>query len=505
MSPIINRSIQLVLLLATCALATVPQRDRSPKPSHLPYHAEAGTVSRDWPAPLGPFSYLREFDKIIRFQAFWQQDNPSLPHYGGMIEAEGGPLGDVIQTDNTLEAIWCWSRWRQLTGSDEMDAHLDAAWIYCQNYPAWAEEGGVGDNYYRNHNSAWALAACDMYEEATGDTTYRAYGRTCATYIAEHPMFLGSSSTVNAFVTGWCAGSLYEYALRHEREDLRVTALAEAERLFEWIMVDPETRLALDDWAMSSGTMVWGIATTLFRERPLLAQAWHFRHAFDVPEWSHWRNIPGYDWDSSWNVAYANGLFTLAEVLGDPVMRERAVRITDGLLSWDVDDDGGIMADTHDPPDEDMSWVSCYLARFCVDRMLPSTLPGADADLLRLDGLLDEEDLLQEPGLPTQAGLIVVGNGSSSDHTWQVTLELNGNVLESWSGNLAFAGLDTLDFAFPSDLPVGRHEVLAYLNQDDNSRNDTLRLHLWVPPELPASRVIERPDGSWGPALKRTR
>ncbi len=485
------------LLLSTLILhpvrATPPAQEAEHDLDHSHFVIQDDSPGRDWPEPLGPFSYMREFDQIIHFLADWQQLDPFLPHYGGMIEAEAGDLGGVIQTDNTLEAIWCWSRWRQLTGRTDMDNHVNAAWIYCNNYPAWQEEGGT-DEYYRNHNSAWGLAACEMYEAATADTSYRQYARNCATQIADHPLPLYSTSTINAFVTGWCAGSLYEYALYHNDDELKQVALDEAERLYNWIMVNPVTRLALNDWAMSSGTMLWGLSTSLFRERPLLAMNWHFSHAFDVPEWAHWANLPGYDWDSSWNVAYANGFFELALATGDPEMQARARRITDGLLSWDLDDDGGIMADTSDPPTEDMSWVSCYLARFCLARQLPETLPENDAALIRFDGLLDEMVLEQGGFDPVATGLIALAESLNDVEGAEATVLLDGDLLFNWTGTLQSAQTDTLSFSLPAGLESGRHSLVAWLDAPDDlhAANDTLRINIWIPAARGVCRITDR-------------
>ena len=51
------------------------------------------------------YNYFFEMKQIASFLAGWQMEDPGSPDYGGMIEAEAGDLADVIQTDNTLEAI----------------------------------------------------------------------------------------------------------------------------------------------------------------------------------------------------------------------------------------------------------------------------------------------------------------------------------------------------------------------------------------------------------------
>jgi hypothetical protein len=474
------RSLLPLFCLALSTLevrATVPQRPEQlwEGPVVERPRREAGPA-REMPAPLGPFCWLREYEQISDFLAVWQVGNPASPNYGGMIEAEAGPLGGVIQTDNTLEAIWVWSKRRAWTGRTDRDANIAAAWTYCTNYPAWAEEGAPGDNYYRAHNCAWALGACREYEAATGDTTRRAYARTCAAYIAQHPLPLPANASLNALVTGWCAGSLYEHAVAVGREDWRAAALEQGLDLLDWVEANPAQWLAWDEWAMSGGTILWGLCRSVFTEAPLYGQHWLPDHVFHVPDWTDWHNVAGYDWDSSWNVAYANGLFAVQDATGDPVSAERARRITEGLLSLDTDDDGGIMADSHDPDTEDMSWVTCYLARFGLARLIGQP-PVRDAAPLRLHGLVDEEVVVQ--GQPRELAVIVANHGLEAAAGVTVSLEVDG-VVSSGQVDLDFADLDTLVLATWTPVLQGRHRIRAWTSwtQDGNPANDTLAVDL---------------------------
>lgn len=483
------RAAWIMLLLVGSLRATVPQAPRetweSPTPTTRPDRPQG---TRELPPPLGPFNWLREYSQISDFLADWQVRQTGHPQYGGMIEAEAGPLGGVIQTDNTLEAIWVWSRWRSWTGSGRYDANVAAAWVYCVNHPAWLEEGGTGDNYYRAHNCAWGLAACLEFEAATGDTTRRAYGRTCATYIAQHPLPLGSS--LNALVTGWCAGSLYEYAVATQRDDLRAAALEQGLDLLDFVDSDPAHWLAWDEWAMSGGTMLWGLCRSVFTEAPLYGQQWLQQRVFDVPDWADWHNVDGYDWDGSWNVAYANGLFAVQDAVGDPVSAERARSITEGLLSLDTDDDGGIRAESEDPDTEDMSWVSCYLARFCLARLVGS-VPQRDAGTLRLHGLLDEDVVVQ--GQPIPLRIVVANHGVQDLEDFPVVLEGDGGSLVAVA-TLAAASVDTLDFGEWTPATPGRHRLRTWsqLPQDENSRNDTLTVDLVaLAPPLASPRATD--------------
>lgn len=482
-------SLLLLALLAGGVQATVPQAPREvwPELGRRPGLPAPGV--REFPPDLGPFAPLRQYAQVARFLADWQQLAPNHPHWGGMIEAEAGPLGDVIQTDNTLEAIWVWSRWRRWTGDTSYDAAVAAAWTYCLNYPAWLEEGGVGEHYYRAHNCAWGLGAALEYEAATGDTTRRAYGRTCAQFIVDHPLPLGNQGqSLNALVTGWCAGSLFEYAVAVERPDWRAAAVEQGLDLLDFVEVDPARWLAWDEWAMSGGTILWGLCRSVFSEAPLYGQHWLQNHVFQAPDWADWHNVSGYDWDGSWNVAYANGLFAVHQTVGDPVSAERARRITEGLLNLDTDDDGAIRADSQDPDTEDMSWVTCYLARFCLSRLVGEP-PALDVAPLRLAGLRDEDVVPAD--LPLELRVVVANHGLQDAAGVSLALERDGQVL--WDACAPpSAQLDTVSFGDWTPIP-GRHRLRLWtsLPGDTNPANDTLAVDLTAL-AVPGSRDVAR-------------
>jgi hypothetical protein len=256
-----RRLVLLLCLLAlpVTALATAPAPDPANDPNaDWQLWLQGGPRdARVMPPDLGPFNYLREFDQIMGFLADWQVSDPDSSDYGGEIEAEAGYLGGVIQTDNTLEAIWCWSRYRQLTGSTDYDDNIAAAWVYSTNYPAWLEEGSPGDDYYRVHNCAWGLTAVLMYAAATGDHSHDAYAETCAQYIVSHSLVIDGtiwSQRLDAFCKGWAAGNLYLYGEATSNLTYMNSALVQGADVLAWIDLAPSTNLAAEYWAMSSGT-----------------------------------------------------------------------------------------------------------------------------------------------------------------------------------------------------------------------------------------------------------
>ncbi len=434
----------LVAVLAAPALATVPAPPLDEADLNLPPDFAGPSGMRTMPTPLGPFNYLRELDQIAAFLAVWQVSNAASPNYGGMIEAESGELAGVIQTDNTLEAIWVWSRYRELTGRTTYDANVAAAWVYCLRYPAWLEEGSAGDDYYRVHNCAWGLTAVMQYEAATGDVTYASHATTCASYIRSHSLNLGVTNTwtqrLYAFCKGWAAGNLYLYAEAVGSAPLLTAALDQGQNVLSWLNAAPATRLGWEYWAMSAGTCVWGVCNSVFRADPAAGVAWIAANGGYLDVWQDWYNTNGYDWDSSWNVAYANAHYAMSDLAGDDPWYANGVLVTDALLSLDTDDDGGITAESIDLANEDMCWVTSYLAKFCLDRLI-GTPRQNDVGVLRFVGVNDGD--VFEVGQPIPIRPLVTNFGLADQTAVPVWFDVVWS-RDEFVVDLPFAAMDTL-------------------------------------------------------------
>lgn len=469
-----------LLALASPALATAPAPDPATDSSaDWQLWLDGGPRGdRVMPAPLGPFNYLREFDQIVGFLADWQVSDPDSSDYGGEIEAEAGYLGDVIQTDNTLESIWCWSRYKQLTGSTAYDDNIAAAWVYSTNYPAWLEEGAAGDDYYRVHNCAWGLTAVLMYAEATGDHSYDAYAETCAQYIVDHPLVIDGTvwnQRLDAFCKGWAAGNLYIFSEATGNLTYRDSALIQGDDVLAWIDAAPAANLAAEYWAMSSGTALWGVCNSVFAYDPAYGQNWLATNAQYVDTWQDWYSVPGYDWDVAWNVAYGNAHFAIYDLTGDPAHLGYAKTIMDALLSYDTDDDGGIVSQSTDPVTEDMTWVTNYLCKFGVDRLMGDVYTN-DTGVLRFGGIVDGQQFGPGETIPI---VIQATNFGLAGQTG-VTVELEGDYgTGSWTRNLPFVAVDTLvvNPAWTPPTP-GSYTLTArtVLAGDENPANDALTI-----------------------------
>ncbi len=299
---------------------------------------------------------------------------------------------------------------------------------------------------------------------------------------------------LHTFVKGWAAGNLYLFGEARADQALMAEAVTQGNDVLGWLDSDPALNLKQEYWAMSSGTVLWGVANSVFRDDPVLGTTWLGTNAPHLQLWTEWYNGPGFDWDSSWNVAYANAHFAVWDILGDPTYYDNGVTITDRLLSYDTDDDGGILAESQDPNTEDMTWVTSYLMKFGVDRLM-GTPALHDVGALKFDGLADGDAfLLGEPitirVLPTNYGL--------SDETG-VALHLTGDQTALTTIDLAFAALDSVTLV-PAWTPpaAGTYTLTAYtvLAGDSQASNDSVTVQIQVNGSTGLAEGLEAPSAS---------
>lgn len=468
----------IILGLATAGMlfATVPYKQGPYVGPVRPYLLQDDTID---PLKLR-FNYLYEFAQIAQFCADWQLDDIDSVDHGGMIEAESGELADVIQTDNTQEAIWVWARYGELTGDTGRFAdNIDKAWMYCENFPAWEEEGEEGNDYYRNHNCAWGVAAEERYRMIYGDESWMWYADSCAEFMKYHPMNIWNM--VNRFVTGWCAGWLYSYGVEQDDSEARDTACALADSLLTFIEPQIEARLQDERWAMSAGTMVWGICNSSFLQDTLRGQQWIAENGHLVDTFQTWYANDYYSWDNSWNVGFANGHGAMYDISHDETYARHHRWLTHKLLSYDTDNDGGIMATTQDADTTDMTWVSLYVCMMGLDRLIGEVYDH-DAGALMIVGLHDGDQI--EAG--TQMDLAAVVSNYGIQALSGVSVNLSGDAAGSGTSDLDFLSNDTLTLA--TNWTVTDSAVLVLTvehDQDQNPANDTyvVRLNKAAVPE----------------------
>lgn len=417
------------------------------------------------------YALLYEYVQICDFLTTMQELDPLSPDYGGMHEGESPDLWAIIETDNTQESIRVWSTFAELSGDLETyRSHIEAAWFYTMNNPAYDEEGTVSD-YYRVHNCGWALVAESKYRQVYSDSSYLWYADSCAAYIRAHRLgYTGYTSFYNSLhplVEGWAAGTLYDYGIEQGDQESVNHALEVGSDVQAWIEADT-TRLSTNEvWAMSGGTAMWGVCRSVFADDPSAGQLW-------LPEQLPYMDTyagPG-EWNNSWNVWYAHAYHAAAGVLSDPTCTGYAYALVDTLLDADTDNDGGIMATSTDSDTEDQSWVSCYLDYMGLSYFIYE-FPSWDAtalDFLQPDTLLPIAE-----GLPYEVSVMVANTGLSPFGS--INVSVSGAFSGSGSAFLDFADVDTIYLGEWTPSAPGPAELTMTISPGGElSANDTLTL-----------------------------
>ncbi|MCC7431763.1 T9SS type A sorting domain-containing protein [bacterium] len=427
-------------------------------------------------------SYPVRIAEIAHYLSVWQVKDSSDPEFGGMVEAESGDLSDVVQTDNTLESIWVWCAYGELTGdTTTYKQNILDAWIYAQNFPAYNEEGS-GSDYYRNHNCAWALVAETAYRNLYNSATYSNYAQTCANYISNHPMNFSQSgyTNIHPFVAGWCAGNLYLYGVDTNNQNYKNTAVTWGNNVKTWLEANV-ANFSREDWAMSSGTAVWGLCNSTFKENPTLGQTWIAQNSANFEVFVPYTNISGYDWDASWNVAYANSHAALFDVSGDSSFYRNHLALTDTLISFDKDKDGAIPAETAVINNEDMTWVSCYLALMGAGNTL-ANLPQHDVGFREI--VLPKKNQTFAVGQPIPLKVRLENFGLEVPTSLiLINANVTGTSLNSGLNSFVnVCGSVVLELGTFTINQAGTYELVFSLQSqgDSDFRNDTLKVEINV-------------------------
>ncbi|MEO0240343.1 MAG: T9SS type A sorting domain-containing protein [candidate division WOR-3 bacterium] len=313
------------------------------------------------------WSYIHELFQTASFLTTLQVSDTNSPNFGGMIEGENAM--NIIETDNTQEAIWVWSRYMELTGDTIYKKNIRRAWIYVKNFPAWKEEGTT--DYYRVWNCGLGLFAEQKYREVTQDTSYKWYADSCILYILTHDLpFTGIDTfykRLHPKVQSFVAGCLYLYAKSMNDSALMDSAIEMAIRVKNWVEQDPNTRLNDEVWAMSGGTVVWGLCNSIFKDDSISGYNWLNTY---IPLMKYYQ--PTGEWNNSWNIWYARAYDASARIAQKPDWDLFHHELTDTLLIQDLDNDGGVPPTKGGPPTGDHSWISSYMVFMGFENLMDS-------------------------------------------------------------------------------------------------------------------------------------
>jgi hypothetical protein len=386
-----NRLIVLFTVIVLATTCSTVFATRYMTPEELAAQQASIQEARPQPAPSTSQPFMPVYKEFIQrtadFLAHKMQDSLSSdPSYGGMREAENQMT--TIETDNTLEAIWFWSRYYQLFGVDAYHQNIDRAWIYVNKNPAWREEGGAY-NYYRDFNCGLTLFAESKYREVYGDTAYlHMCTDSCIPYLFSHPLSFTQSGYeyLNPFTTGYCAGMLYRYWNDRGVQAYHDTAVARGTLVKNWIQAGAQARLQYNVWAMSGGTALWGVCNSVLQEDTIAAKAWL---AIYVDSMNFFQ--PSGSWNNSWNIYRAWAYRAAWDIGHVGQWQTNHKRLVDTLMAQDQDLDGGIMETWNNPQNTDGSWTSTYLDFMGMDYLFdPSQVELGTPGRKNLDFTLQE-------------------------------------------------------------------------------------------------------------------
>ncbi|MEO0142564.1 MAG: hypothetical protein ABIL15_04340, partial [candidate division WOR-3 bacterium] len=320
------------------------------------------------------WSYIHELVQTAQFVASMQVSDSLDPEFGGIIEGED-QLG-IVETDNTQQAIWVWTRYYEITGDTTYFLNTRRAWIYIMNHPAYLEEGTESD-YYRVWNCGLALFGETKYRQTFNDTTYLWYSDSCARYIIHHPLPFDAPDPyyrrLHPKVTSLVAGMLYQYGQVMGNQTYCDSALNCGMRVKNWIEENPSVNINDEIWAMSGGTAVWGLCRSIFDADTLMGQSWLSTY---LPYMKYYQ--PSGTWNNSWNIWYANAYNFSGRILQNGTYLNYHHSLTDSMLIQDYDDDGGIPPTRSWNQYQDHSWVSNYMVFMGFEGLMDS-IKNSDA------------------------------------------------------------------------------------------------------------------------------
>jgi hypothetical protein len=464
-----RRILLAVLALASAALATRMWTEEEFERYYQDYQPQ--WLPRPESLIYGPrrFNYLRQVKLTCDFVASYQVSDSLNSQFGGIIEAEHLPA--VIETDNTQEAIWIWSRWYELTGRDDYRENIRRAWIYVKNFPAFREHNGdPGSIWYAVWNCGLGFMAEAEYRRAYGDSSFLAYADTCRSFYLANPLL--NASAQDNFVTSQSSGMAMDYARLMNDAVLHDTSLARGQRVKTWIETDADSMLGSQAWAMCGGTAFWGVTNTVCKEDTVAGRVWLETYAESLPGF-----YPSGMWNCSHNIWLANAYRSSAEVRHDTLDWMMHHYLVDTLLMRDTDDDGGIPATWTDPNTQDQTWVSTYLDFMGMDVFVTPTF---DTDVSVLEFVAPDPHGVYVAGDSIEVSVPVANVGRYTASDFDLTIDAGGMGTGVHIDSLPFLATDTF-VAGPILLDTpGLYTLLAYTDGDDNPLNDTVRLGLRV-------------------------
>lgn len=463
-----RRTVTLTLLLVTVASATRLWSQEELEKSFAHYQPTPTPPPRLVPPGPRRFNYLKRIKWVCDFVARYQVSDSSSPDFGGVIEAEHLP--NIIETDNTQEAVWVWTRWYQLTGRDDYHENIRHAWIYIRRNPAYREHLNNPQNiWYAVWNCGLGMMMEPLYRLVYQDSTHFDYADSCRNFYISHR--LNPANILDNFVTAQASGMAYDFALKENDAELLDTALARGLRVKDWIQENTRTRLNSQYWAMSGGTAFWGVVNTFARADTAAGRTWVEIYGESLPGFYSTQN-----WNCSHNLWLAYAYRAAHEITGNDRYGILHQYLTDTLLMKDTDRDGGIPATWTDPYNQDQTWVSTYLDFMGLDRLIDTIY---DHDVAVYEFLApSHESLYIEPCTLTVS--FPIENIGTMPITGELHCRIDSVAQTQLLTNLPVWVEETVAFHFSAPLTAGCHQIEAYFSADKNPANDSIKTGIKV-------------------------
>ncbi|MBS1261324.1 MAG: hypothetical protein MAG453_00645 [Calditrichaeota bacterium] len=490
-------AVTLVLHATTRATPYVPpgelarmQETWSAQPGDQRYGRD---LTRDELDEFDDYLIAVEYMRILDWLPTMQVQEPG-ENFGGMREGEQQP--NVIETDNTTEAIRDWSRYARMTGDfDRFAQNIADAWTYVFRWPAYDEEGGGNPNYYRVHNCGWALIATIEYTEAYGaDEDVLAYADSCAWYLDTYR--LDVNGDLNAFAASFGAGALYMYGIWNGEQAWVDAGREIAQDVKTWIEAVP-SRLGHHTWAMSGGTAMWGVVTALFLDDPDAGQEWLPQYVDQLPTYSG-----GGLWNNSWTVWNGFAWIRIHHVLEDEESLDNAQYVAGYMLDeMNLDDDGGVPA-TEGQFANDQSWTSAYTVWYMLEQLFETWDSPWDAAAVQFDSPAPEDEIMLAQPVTVTLTLANAGLEPLGDDTQfaQLTFSAPGSSLGPYDVAIPFG--QTIEYTLPDPwLPatLGETVISATITtgDDNDDGNGTVTTEVTVQSDVTITgAVTDATDGA---------
>ncbi|MFZ0033356.1 MAG: hypothetical protein WAK60_00015, partial [Sedimentisphaerales bacterium] len=302
--------------------------------------------------PANAYDYKAKFLKEAAWLTGQQQAS------GGI--QEGEDYTTAVETDNTQEAIWIWSRYAELTGDyTTYQTRINNAWTYCLANPAWLEGGSLGNPlpYYSTYNIGWGLLAemkyRQVYQGRAGYVDHSSYATSCANALVSYTP--STTALPDALCTGIACGALYQYGLNVGSAAYRARAVVLGGNVRTWL--GTTSNFSAESWAVSGGIAVWGVMNSYYKDPNNASGAAAWAETANTYMPANAMNNVTNNYEYGMDGWYAWGHYALSQIRGADSFTKYN-NVINKILDSDNDHDGGIRQGLTYIDTSDYAWAT---------------------------------------------------------------------------------------------------------------------------------------------------